>query len=535
MPSSVAPPPAPAANLKKEASPRKLRLRRTALIVFVFTAFLVCTAAVLVNRFWPFTQASVIEALEESGDSRVQIRGFHSTYFPYPGCTLDGVVFMHGTNAMPLITIEKLTIQGAYLGILAQRIRRVTAEGMRVTIPPFGSGEPFHTNPSPVIVSEIVANGATVEFASREPGKQPLRFDIHEALLHNVGWSGPLSYSVKVHNPEPPGEVTATGKFGVWDENEPEKTPITGDYKFENADLSVYGGIAGTLSSDGKFGGALGHVDISGKTDTPDFEVKSGGRAVRLTTEFSAYVDAIHGDTFLKRVDAHFRKTHVLASGSISGSEDRKGKTALIDLSATDGRLEDMIGLFVQTTPPPMSGTVNLRARAELPSGKQTFLEKLKVAGTFGIGRGEFSEPSTQEGLNKLSAGAQGEKDPADPATVLTDLAGHVKLSNGVASFSDLSFGVPGATARMQGTYSLLNYKIDMHGQMQVDTKISNTTNGAKALLLKMMDPFFKKRKKGEILPVRISGTYQHPSFGLDLEDKKAQRVLQPSHTPNAR
>ncbi len=236
-------------------------------------------------------------------------------------------------------------------------------------------------------------------------------------------------------------------------------------------------------------------------------------------------------------MDAHFRKTHVLASGSISGSENRKGKTGLIDLSATDGRLEDMIGLFVQTTPPPMSGTVDLRARAELPSGKQTFLEKLKVAGTFGIGRGEFSEPSTQEGLNKLSAGAQGEKDPADPATVLTDLAGHVKLSNGVASFSDLSFGVPGATARMQGTYSLLNYKIDMHGQMQVDTKISNTTNGAKALLLKMMDPFFKKRKKGEILPVRISGTYQHPSFGLDLEDKKAQRVLRCRCTslPNAR
>jgi hypothetical protein len=58
---------------------------------------------------------------------------------------------------------------------------------------------------------------------------------------------------------------------------------------------------------------------------------------------------------------------------------------------------------------------------------------------------------------------------------------------------------------------------------MQVRTKISNTSSGAKAFLLKVMDPFFKKRKKGEILPVKISGTYEKPSFGLDAMDKKAQ------------
>jgi AsmA-like C-terminal region len=530
----VSPAAAPPANLKKVPR-RNPRLGRTALVVFVLTASVVCTAAVLMIRFWPFTQTSVTQALQEAGDSRVQIRSFHSTYFPYPGCTLDGVVFVHGAGTEPLITIEKLTIQGAYLGILAHRITRMTAEGMRVTIPPFGSGEPFHTSPSAVTISEIVANGAIVEFASRDSDKRPLRFDVREALLRNVGWSGPLSYNVKVHNPEPPGEVTAAGKFGVWNENEPEQTPVSGEYKFENADLSVYGGISGVLSSTGKFGGNLGRIDITGTTDTPDFEVESGGHPVRLTTEFSAYVDAIHGDTFLKRVDAHFRKTHVLASGSVAGSADGRGKIALIDLSANNGRIEDMIGLFVKKAPPPMSGTVTLRAKAELSSGKQPFLEKLKLAGTFGIDRGEFSQTSTQEGVNKLSAGARGEKDDSDPETVLTDLSGRVTLISGVANLADLSFGVPGATARMAGTYSLLNYKIDLRGQLQVDTKISNTTTGAKALLLKVMDPFFKKRKKGEILPVRISGTYQNPSFGLDLEDKKAQQVAPPSHNPNSR
>ncbi len=87
----------------------------------------------------------------------------------------------------------------------------------------------------------------------------------------------------------------------------------------------------------------------------------------------------------------------------------------------------------------------------------------------------------------------------------------------------------------MHGTYNLISHKIDLRGQMQVDSKISNTTSGAKALLLKVMEPFFKKRHKGEVVPVRISGTYEHPTYGLDLNDKSAQNVPPPSHTSSRR
>ncbi len=230
-------------------------------------------------------------------------------------------------------------------------------------------------------------------------------------------------------------------------------------------------------------------------------------------------------------MDAHFRKTHVEAAGSIAGCANAKGKTALIDLTAKNGRIEDIPRLFVKEDRPPMSGTVSLRAKVEIPSGEHRFLKKVSLRGSFGINEGEFSRPSTREGVNKLSAGARGEKDPSDPETMLTDLTGQVALENGVANFTDLSFGVPGASARMQGTYDLISHKVDLHGQLQLDSKISNTSSGAKAFLLKMMEPFFKKRKKGEILPVRISGTYEKPSFGLDLRNKKAQQVP-PPHTP---
>ena len=367
------------------------------------------------------------------------------------------------------------------------------------------------------VVDEIIANGTVVEFASRDPQKPPLRFDIREASLRNVGWSGPLHYRLKLHNPEPPGELTVSGEFGSWKEGDPGETPISGDYTFEHAGLGVYGGIAGTLASRGKFGGPLKHIDISGSTDIPDFEVRSGGHRVQLLTDFSAYVDATaHGDTYLKRVDAHFGRTHVIVEGSIAGAEGRKGKAAMLDLSAPSGRIEDILGLFVKRPRSPMSGPVSLKAKAEIPPGKEPFLKKVRLQGEFGIDQGSFTKPETQNEVNKLSAGARGE-DKDDPETVLSDLKGQVTLEGGVARFSDLSFSVPGAEARLHGTYNIINHGIDLHGTLRVDSKISKTTSGIKALLLKVMDPFFKKKKKGEIVPVHIGGTFEHPQFGLDL------------------
>jgi hypothetical protein len=102
-------------------------------IILMLAAGAICTAAFLGIRLWPFKPTSVIQALQEASDSHVQIRAFHNTYFPYPGCTLDGVVFARGNNATkPLITIEKLTIRGTYVGIVTHHLSRINAEGMRV-------------------------------------------------------------------------------------------------------------------------------------------------------------------------------------------------------------------------------------------------------------------------------------------------------------------------------------------------------------------------------------------------------------------
>jgi hypothetical protein len=111
---------------------------------------------------------------------------------------------------------------------------------------------------------------------------------------------------------------------------------------------------------------------------------------------------------------------------------------------------------------------------------------------------------------------------------VLTGLKGRVDLLDGGATFHDITFHIPGAGSRLHGTYNLMNEKIDLPGQMRVDTEIANTETGVKNLLLKFIQPFFRRKKKGQIVPVRIAGTYDHPTFGLDLKDKRAR--LQPLH-----
>ena len=105
---------------------------------------------------------------------------------------------MHGTNAAkPLIKIRKLPIRATYLGVLAHHVSLIRAEGMQISIPAFGSGQPFHTHRSAITIGEIVADGAAVEFALRQPDKPPLRFDLREVSLRDVGWSGALSCHVK--------------------------------------------------------------------------------------------------------------------------------------------------------------------------------------------------------------------------------------------------------------------------------------------------------------------------------------------------
>ena len=92
---------------------------------------------------------------------------------------------------------------------------------------------------------------------------------------------------------------------------------------------------------------------------------------------------------------------------------------------------------------------------------------------------------------------------------------------DGVARFSKLTFEVPAATAELHGSFNLVDQRINLEGKLKTEASLSHTTSGIKAVLLKPLDPFFRKKHAGAEVGVSMRGTYEHPSLGLDLDAHK--------------
>ena len=478
--------------------------------------------------WWPFRLDTVTKELADQSDSRVTAGSFRATYFPHPGCVLEQVIFQHNPRggAPPLITIKRITIRGTFTGIFARQVKQVLVEGMHILIPPLHS-ERFKTPPrSSVVIDDLVADGTILEVASRQAGTSPLKFVFQGFTLSDAGSNSPAVFKATLLNPEPPGNITTTGKFGPWNSGNVGQTAISGDYRFENADLGKLPGISGVLASSGKYDGTLEHIEVDGNTDVPLFAVVRSSHHTDLQTQFHAIVNAENGDVFLQNVNANFRQTAIWAQGQVAGEAGQAGKTTLLTVASKEGRIQDLLLLFTKSPQAPMSGTVGFHAKVSVPPGEKLFLKKVELQGDFGVDAGSFTATDTQQGLNSLSRSARGEKNPkpekddTDTQNVLSNLKGHVLLNNGIATFSGLSFGIPGALAQMRGTYDLISEKIDLHGTLKTEAEVSKTTHGIKALMLKVLDPLFKNKPDGYLAPVKITGTYDHPQFGLDLGDQ---------------
>jgi hypothetical protein len=221
----------------------------------------------------------------------------------------------------------------------------------------------------------------------------------------------------------------------------------------------------------------------------------------------------------LPSVQAQLARTTVRASGSIAEQKSTTGRSAAIDLAVHSGRIQDLLLLFVSSPRAPLNGTVSLKARAQVPPGDNPFLRKLNLNGDFGIDSAQFTAEGTQQNLDKLSAQARGEKPQVmeDPERVVSDLQGHVNVVNGVANFSELSFHVPGAKAKLHGTFDLVSHRVNLHGTLYMESTLPKATSGVKSFLLKAIDPFLKKNRRGGAeFPVSITGTYESPRYGSD-------------------
>lgn len=480
-------------------------------------------------RLGPGLRVRVIEIVRQKYQSDVELKSLELSLFPRVLATGEGLVLRHHgrTDIPPLVSIGKFSFEASISELVSgpKRVHKLRLEGLRIHVPPKGERPKTKGSGGKVpefVIDEVIADGAILQILPKKEGKDPLEFELHRLALHSAGTNQPMTYKTSMRNAKPPGLIEATGKFGPWQSDEPSQTAVSGDYTFENADLSVFKGISGILSSVGKFDGVLGRIEAEGVTDTPDFTLTVSGNPVRLKTEYKAVIDGSDGDTYLQPVNAQLLNSSIAARGSVTGKKGVKGKTISLDVDISPARIQDLLRLVMKSDTAFMTGLLSSRAKLFIPPGDVDVVEKLSLSGQFHVKNGKFKNVSVQQKVETLSRRARGDTgDDAAGEDIVHDLKGKFKLSGGVMEFSSLSFGVPGAFIQLAGTYGLRSEELDFHGTARMEAKLSQMTTGFKSLLLKVADPFFKKEGAGAVLPIKITGTREQPSFGLELRRKK--------------
>jgi hypothetical protein len=477
----------------------------------------------------PWLHARALRMLHSRFEGQVEIGDFHITFLPLPRVTGSKIVIRHHgrTDVPPLIEISEFSATASLAGLFERpvHLHLVHLKGLTIHFPPKeqrGKTINSKTKDVPILIDELVSDNAELDMLPGNPDKPIHQFLIHQLVMHHIGRGRPAPFEAYLKNAAPPGEIHVQGDFGPWHPEDPRTTPVSADYTFSDADLSVFKGISGILSSTGKFGGPLENLQVEGQTTTPDFAVTSGGHPMMLKTEFSATVDGTNGDTLLHPVVARLGGSTLICNGSVFRPPTGKGKEVLLEVTAQNARIQDMLLLAVPTPKSPMTGVVNLKTKFDLPAASQgggEVVDRLKLKGQFGIAEVSFTDRGVREKVENLSDRAQGRPNDQHEDDPLSQLRGDFTLGGGTITLRNLGFSVAGASVHLDGTYGLRSGALDFHGTAKFQAKPSQMITGFKSTLLKPFDHFFRKNGVTEI-PIKVTGNREHPSFGLDFHHK---------------
>jgi hypothetical protein len=501
----------------------------------VGTLIVLTIVAALGSRTKPLREL-VVATLADRLDSDVDLKAFSVDLFPRVTVRGDGLTLrLRNTSdpaLPPLIQIESFTVHCGIVDLLRRprRFKHVTLEGLVVNIPPggfrktgnpiaqIGKGSGGENGDSPIIVDELLADGALLRIIPRREGKVPKEFAIHALRMRSLGVGQQMPFTATVTNPLPKGLIETSGTFGPWHKGSPGATPLAGSYSFQKADLDTIKGIGGILESTGAFQGTLERIAVKGSTHVPDFHLDISRQPVALSTSFEAVVDGTDGDTYLNEVNAQFLQTALTARGAVTRTKGIKGHDTKLTVRIQEGRIEDLLRLTMKGEPL-VVGKVLLQGDFELPPGEKDVIEKLLLTGEFDVDAAKFTDETVQGKLSGMSHRARG-RDPDEKAeNVVSGLTGKFIVKDGSLSFPDLAFAMPGATVRVQGSYGLRSEAIALAGTLRMDATISQAAGvgGVKGFLLKAVDPIFRKKGAGALVPIKVGGTREKPAFGLDV------------------
>jgi len=498
----------------------------------------------------------LVRTLSTALDSDVELGDLHLSVFPSLHAEgADLRVRRRGMGAYPpLISVRVFRVDASLFGLWRKHVDRVQLDGLDISIPPKQarhqaaraeaqseggrqtsgddrrSATAARNDPlkdSGVVIDHLKADDARVVILPFNANKAPKVWAIHHLLMHDVGATRPWPFEAALTNGVPPGKIDVSGTFGPWHRAEPGDTPLEGAFVFEKADLGVFTGISGTLSSHGNFGGTLAALEASGETDTPDFTITVGGHPFPLHVHYEALIDGTNGDTRLEAIDAWFLDSSLHATGAVIGAtKGHRGRTITLDVAMDTSRIEDIMTMVVATATPPLVGGLTLTTTLVLPPGRNEVIERLRLDGRFTISRARFTNDDVQGKIEELSKRARGKTSEAKKERAVSDCQGRFTLADGRLALPGVTFAVPGARIDLAGTYGLRAGTIDFRGHLLLDASVSQATTGWRSVLLHAVDPLFRQEDgTGSVIPILIGGTRSAPEFGVDL-----RRVLKRGH-----
>jgi AsmA-like C-terminal region len=501
-------------------------------------------ASSMAKRFEPMVREQAIQYLRQRFHSDVEIATLH---IHLPKMSTLGLLLKHQSGAKvhvdgeglsmrfnrarglpPMFIIRKFAFVVDLQSLREDRksVELVTLEGMQIHIPPKEdaaavSGTGSGARPIYALFKDIHITDALLVLHPKDETKEPLKFKIDRLRLTSVATDTAMKYDAALDIPKPPGKVRSSGSFGPWSADEPGDTPLGGSYTFDKADLGVFSGIAGTLTSSGSFEGTLDSVHARGEASVPDFRLKMAGNRVQLRTEFEVLVDGTNGDTVLQPVKARLGSTSFTTTGAVIKHEGKRRRAITLRVSMPNGDLRDLLRLASRGSPF-MEGRVTLNTKIEIPPLSSTVKQKLRLDGTFNVHDAKFLRSNIQDQIDQLSRRGQGQPENQEIDEVVSKMKGSFRLENQNMTFRSLSFEVPGAVVNMAGDYDLERDTLDFHGAVRLVAKVSQTMTGWKRWALKPVDPFFAKNGAGTFLRIKVVGSSRHPQFGLDRGHKKA-------------
>jgi hypothetical protein len=539
-------------------------------ILLVVLAGLAVAVSIAMHRAEPFLRARIVDALKDRFHARVELDSFHMSLvngieaqggglriWPADG---DAAGTAGVDQSQPLIRLAEFRFHAPldYKPGKPVRIGVVQLKGLKIHLPPksyFHSSIDTSPKDKPMAsmamvsfgVEKIVGDDADLVLETNKPGKLPLNFaiahfDLTDSARGFITANSVMRFTAALTNPRPVGMIHSTGTIGPWQNADPGETEVAGDYTFGHADLASFKGIAGILSSTGKYQGTLRNLNVDGETDTPDFRLTHFGNSMPLHTQFHANVDATNGDTWLKPVDAVLGKSHFTAQGQVvrvidtdaNGKLTSRGHDIALDIKVNAARIEDFLELTSHNSTKLLTGALSMNAALHIPPGTEPIHQRMTLKGNFVLDDALFTSEKIQHEITQLSMRGQGlprEAKSTDPKSTRSSMRGDFQMANAVVTLPALSYTVPGAEIQLNGTYGMEGGALDFAGVARLDATVSQMVGGVFGALLKPADRFFKKDGAGTEVPIHVAGTREHPEFGVDFGRMK-QKTLQPQESP---